>query len=91
MTVKYGQITSGSYNSQAAEVKDYTYTVSHEGRIFTDTESADGVYRYLIYGSDKAGNALVPAENTNLEESQTIDKNSEINNEWRFPGLLDFR
>ena len=79
MTVKYGQITSGSYNSQAAEVKDYTYTVSHKGRIFTDTESADGVYRYLIYGSDKAGNALVPAENTNLEESQTIDKNSEIN------------
>ena len=65
--VKKGSITSGSYNSETANVSEFPTTITSKSRIFKETVDSDGVYRYAIYGSDKAGNALVPSSDKNLQ------------------------
>ncbi|MFI3170093.1 MAG: hypothetical protein R3Y06_09130 [Faecalibacterium sp.] len=64
-TVAVAAATSVSGNSAAYdEFKDTDYkalTESSVAQTYTETVQADGIYRYQIYGSDKAGNALVPS------------------------------
>ena len=80
ITVKRGSVTSGSYDSSAAQINTYNVTVMNSqaedsGNAtynYTDRVSADGVYRYAVFGSDKAGNALAaPAGAYNLETTDT--------------------
>ena len=69
ITVKKGSITSDTYNSETASVDNFPTSITSTSRVFTDSVDADGVYRYAIYGSDKAGNALVPSSAKNLQST----------------------
>lgn len=63
-------------NSQTADLADkqgFSKTIEKNAQNdteFIDIVSEDGIYRYMIYGTDRAGNALVPAsENENNTEN----------------------
>ena len=63
-------------NSQTADLADkqgFSKTIEKNAQSdteFIDIVSEDGIYRYMIYGTDRAGNALVPAsENENNTEN----------------------
>ena len=75
ITMIRGSITDGNYNSETASVTSYPDTISSKTGTFADKVNAEGVYRYAVYGSDKAGNALVPADRTNL---QTTTKDGKV-------------
>lgn len=86
IVVKRGAVKGNTYNSQKASVpdsvSDYDITINcteKNAKIFADTEDTGGVYRYIIYGSDKAGNALVPSVDNNLEGTtgKVVDKKTE--------------
>ena len=59
------------YDSSTAEVAAFEDRVEAESAVgdvvYTDTQKADGVYRYAVFGCDKAGNALVPLRETCLD------------------------
>lgn len=72
--------SADSVNSQTTELTaDFSENVAGSDRVYTDTVTAkDGIYRYRIYGTDRAGNALVPSADSlntvNLTgEKQTLE------------------
>ncbi len=69
--LRRGSITDNSthYNTRAVvlDASDLDQSIAVRERTVTDSNSGNGVYRYLIYGSDKAGNALVPSGKDNLD------------------------
>ena len=69
INVRKGTAEGSRYNSETTSVNSFPVMVSGEDTIFSDTEDKDGVYRYIIGGSDKAGNALIPSDRTNIETS----------------------
>ena len=80
ISVKRGQVTDGLYDSSAVKIASYGVTVPNmknentgEATVrYTDTVGTDGVYRYAVYGSDKAGNALIaPQGAMNLDGTDT--------------------
>ena len=80
ISVKRGQVTGGLYDSSAVRIGSYDVTVPNtknentgEATMrYTDTVGTDGVYRYAVYGSDKAGNALVALQGAmNLDGTDT--------------------
>ena len=80
ISVKRGAVTNGAYDSSAVQINSYGVTVANSQTEdsgsatynYIDSVSADGVYRYAVFGSDKAGNALVaPAGSYNLETTDT--------------------
>ncbi len=88
ITVKRGSVTGGLYDSSAVRIDTYDVTVPNvknedtgaQTYIFRDTLSENGVYRYAVFGSDKAGNALAPAPGTfNLDgtDAAAVDEAGE--------------
>ncbi|MDO5131875.1 MAG: hypothetical protein Q4D81_02700 [Eubacteriales bacterium] len=80
ITVRKGSVTGDSYNSETAEINRYPAAVlplKKNPKLFRDRESGDGVYRYVVYGSDKAGNALVPSAKENLEGTVSLSEEKE--------------
>lgn len=72
ITVLRGTFTSdGKYNSEKRVVSDFDERITSKTNIFKDKiggeDNSDGVYRYVIFGCDKAGNALVPSSMENLD------------------------
>lgn len=66
--VKSGSVVSGSYNSATEIIKEFKTVVSGtDSGLYSETVSNNGVYRYAIFGSDKAGNAVISSDNTNIE------------------------
>lgn len=67
MFVRRGSVTRGQYDSSTVRVSTFPTVISISGEAdknelcFADTESADGVYRYMISGTDRAGNPAVCA------------------------------
>lgn len=55
---KRGEVINGEYNSETTLITRYPILISGTVKIMRDKINTDGVYRYAIYGSDKAGNAL---------------------------------
>ena len=65
-----GTVTEGEYNSATIIFNHDKLTKRiHEtsSRYYSETLSTEGVYRYGIFGSDKAGNALVPKTKTDID------------------------
>ncbi|MCR5294693.1 MAG: hypothetical protein K6E30_05900 [Lachnospiraceae bacterium] len=88
IVMKRGAVTEGNYDSSTALVSAYDVkTIANEKDSkgaatlrYTDTVSADGVYRYAVYGSDKAGNALVSSKaayNLDGTDSKTVNLKEE--------------
>ena len=80
ITVKRGQVTGGLYDSSAVRIGSYDVTVpntknENNGEAtmrYTDTVGTDGVYRYAVFGCDKAGNALIALQGAmNLDGTDT--------------------
>ena len=70
---------SSAINSQTAVLgSGFKDRIESKSKTYTDTVSAgDGVYRYQIYGTDRAGNALVPKtdalNNVNLDGTWKVE------------------
>lgn len=67
---------SDHVNSQTAELAEgFSGNVTGSDRVYTDTVTAgDGIYRYRIYGTDRAGNALVPSSDSLNPMNLTTEK-----------------
>ncbi len=67
-----GMTAAGAYDASAATISDYkklTGDIYNNGNnIYTDSESMEGVFRYAVYGTDKAGNALVMKKGSGINE-----------------------
>ena len=67
-----GMTAAGAYDASAATISDYKKltgdTYNHGNNIYTDSESMEGVFRYAVYGTDKAGNALVMKKGSGINE-----------------------
>ena len=67
-----GMTVAGAYDASAAAISDYKKltgdTYNHGNNIYTDSESMEGVFRYAVYGTDKAGNALVMKKGSGINE-----------------------
>lgn len=74
-------------DSKAVELKDkdgFTKSVEEsQTKEFADSVSEDAVYRYLIYGTDRAGNALIPMDdsNENLEAKWKVESTDFVKSE----------
>ena len=69
--IRVGSMTDNKshYNTQALvlHASDLRSVIPVRDRTITDRRDRDGVYRYMIYGSDKAGNAILPSKEDNLD------------------------
>ena len=67
-----GMTAAGAYDASAATISDYKKltgdTYNNGNNIYTDSESMEGVFRYAVYGTDKAGNALVMKKGSGINE-----------------------
>lgn len=67
-----GMTAAGAYDASAATISDYKKltgdTYNNGNNIYTDSESMEGVFRYAVYGNDKAGNALVMKKGSGINE-----------------------
>ena len=67
-----GMKNAGDYDASAATISDYKKltgdTYNNGNNIYTDSESMEGVFRYAVYGTDKAGNALVMKKGSGINE-----------------------
>ncbi len=67
-----GMVAAGPYDASAATISDYKKltgdTYNSGNNIYTDSESMEGVFRYAVYGTDKAGNALVMKKGSGINE-----------------------
>lgn len=67
-----GMTAAGAYDASAATISDYEKltgdTYNNGNNIYTDSESMEGVFRYAVYGTDKAGNALVMKKGSGINE-----------------------
>lgn len=87
--VKRGSITSGKYNSQKAVIDKYDERIISNNRSFTDIVDEEGIYRYVVFGCDMAGNPLVP-EDPDTDNSVNIQShNKEKNEKLGNTGSLD--
>ena len=73
--LRRGSVTDNSshYDSQSMKItmKNSDSALRFKEKVRSDTIDHDGVYRYAIFGSDKAGNALVPSSSANLDGTST--------------------
>ena len=85
ISLRRGSVTdNGShYNSQSEKitVKNKDAALHFKEKSLSDEMNRDGVYRYAIFGSDKAGNALVPSSNDNLDGTSTSVINTKYEQE----------
>ena len=67
-----GMTAAGAYDASAATISDYEKltgdTYNNGNNIYTDSESMEGVFRYAVYGTDKAGNALFMKKGSGINE-----------------------
>ena len=67
-----GRKAAGDYDASAAVISDYKKltgdTYNNGSNIYTDRESMEGVFRYTVHGTDKAGNALVMKKGNGMNE-----------------------
>ena len=67
-----GMTAAGAYDASTATISDYKKltgdTYNNGNNIYTDSESMEGVFRYAVYGNDKAGNALVMKKGSGINE-----------------------
>lgn len=78
--VRKGSVVSGEYNAASKVVKSFEVRIAYVGnqKYIDQADKTNGVYRYQIYGTDKAGNALVPSDRENLDGSTSVkDQNDE--------------
>lgn len=68
-----GSVLEEKADFSTAEVAAYRTAAQVVSGEATDTVSSDGLYRYRVYGADKAGNPLLPAEgNSELEGTMSV-------------------
>lgn len=67
-----GMTAAGAYDASTATISDYKKitgdTYNNGNNIYTDSESMEGVFHYAVYGTDKAGNALVMKKGSGINE-----------------------
>ena len=67
-----GMMAAGPYDASAATISLYeelSGDVYHTGtNSYTDRESMEGVFRYAVYGTDKAGNQLIQKRGDGINE-----------------------
>ena len=80
--VMRGAVTRGAYNAAEEQITQFSKrirgTVSAEEHTarFEDSVAKDGVYRYEIYGYDKAGNEMIPAASEIKKKTDALEKGS---------------
>gem|GEM_PF-4518562 len=68
ISVLRGAVTEGFYNTEKTDITAFPVRVG-----FSDTVTADGIYRYEISGTDKAGNPLVMEKSASVEDPDAAE------------------
>lgn len=79
--LKKGSVKTGKYNSSTEIVETFTESVTSQTNVYVDeADTTNGVFRYVIFGSDKAGNALVAENTKNLDGTvnSAVDEETEV-------------
>lgn len=78
-------------DSQLVQLSDdFSKRIESDSRVYTDTvEAGDGTYRYQIYGTDRAGNALVPAADVLNKTNLSDEKQKVTEKEFTFAEQQD--
>lgn len=66
-----GMMAAGAYDASMATISSYGKSddIYYDGsNVYTDHEGREGVFRYAVYGTDKAGNALVMKKGSGINE-----------------------
>lgn len=77
--VKKGGVTSGTYDTSSDTVESFRTMVAYSGnqQYVDQADKTNGIYRYQVYGTDKAGNALTASDRINLESSVAVEDQDE--------------